>query len=71
MKKMKKHDPKIKTVKYLELINQNKIWLVFNIALKVCKFPEHASSHSIINTFPRKFHISKVQTPKFRNLKFE
>ena len=34
------------------------------------KFPGHASSHSTFNIF-LKFYISKVQTLKFRNLKFE
>ena len=38
-----KYDPKIETVKYLELIDQNKIWLIFNTAFKVCKFPGHES----------------------------
>ena len=40
-----KYDPKIETVKYLELIGQNKIWLIFNTASKVCKFPGNAYSH--------------------------
>ena len=52
MKKQKnKYDPKIETVKYLELIDQNKIWLIFNIASTACKFSGHASSHSIFNIF--------------------
>ena len=45
MKKTKnKYDPKIETVKYLELIDKNKIWLIFNTASKVCKFPGRAST---------------------------
>ena len=46
MKKQKnKYDPIIETVKYLEVIDQNKIWLIFNNASKVCKFTGHESSH--------------------------
>ena len=61
MKKMKnEYDTKIKTVEYLELIDQNKIWLILNTASKVCKFHGHASSHSMSNNFP----------PNFRFLKF-
>ena len=33
-----KYDPKIEAVKYLELIGQNKIWLIFNTASKVWNF---------------------------------
>ena len=60
-KKMKnKYDPKIEMVKYLELIDQNKIWLLLNTASKVYTFPRHVSSHSIFNTF----------SPNFKFLKF-
>ena len=52
MKKMKKYyNPKIETVKYLELIDQNKNCLFLKTASNCAKFPEHASSHSIFNTF--------------------
>ena len=30
----KKYDPKIRTVKYLELIDQNKIWLILTLPQK-------------------------------------
>ena len=46
-----KYDPKIETVKYLESIDQNNIWLILNIASKVCKFTGHTPSHSSFNTF--------------------
>ena len=52
MKKTEKnYDPKIETVKCLELIDLNIIWLIFNTESKGCKFTGHASSHSIFNTF--------------------
>ena len=50
-KQKNKYDPKIYTVKYLELIGQNKSWPIFNTDSKVCKFPVHTSSHSIFNMF--------------------
>ena len=34
-KQKNKYDAKIETVKYLQLIDQNKIWLIFNTASKV------------------------------------
>ena len=37
----------------------------------MCKFPGHASSHSIFYIFPIKDQISKVQTLRFTNIKFE
>ena len=43
----------------------------FNDSSKVYKFPGHEFSHSIFNTFSTNFHIFKVQTLKFRNIKFE
>ena len=43
----------------------------FNTALKVCKFNSLTWSHSVFDIFLLKFHISKVQTLNFRNLKFE
>ena len=67
----KMYDPKIKSAKYLELIDQNKIWLIFNSASKVQKLPGHPFIHSIFNTLFAKFQISKVQTLNFRNMKFE
>ena len=57
-------------VKYLELIDQNKIRLILNTASKVCKFPGLVSSHSFL-TFLPKFQISKVQALNFKNLEFE
>ena len=39
-----KYDPKTETVKYLELIDQNKFRLIFNTASKVCRFTGHAST---------------------------
>ena len=51
-------DPKIETVKYLELINQNKIGLIFGTASKLCKFCGHASGHS---TFKTPFYEIGVQ----------
>ena len=51
-----KYDPKTETVKYLELIGQNNIWLILNIASKVCKFTGHASSHSIFIFFAQISH---------------
>ena len=57
-------------VQYLELIDQNKVSLVLNTDSKVFKFPVHASSHYISNTFT-KFQIYKVQTLNFGNLKLE
>ena len=50
-KNRKKYDPKIETVKYLELIDQNRIWLIFNADSKLYKFPGHISSHSILFIF--------------------
>ena len=41
------YDPKIERFKYLELIDLNIIWLIFNTESKGCKFTRHASSHSI------------------------
>ena len=41
-KRKNTYDPKIETVKYLVLFyqkDQNKSWLNFNTASKVCKFP--------------------------------
>ena len=70
-KQKNKYDPKIEMVKYLNLIDRNKIWLIFNTASKVFKFPGHASSYSIFNNVFTKFHISKVQTLNLINLKFE
>ena len=70
-RKENKYDPKIETVKYLELIEQNKMWLIFNTASKMCKFPGHASNHSFFITFFTKFQIFKVRTINIRNLKFE
>ena len=67
----KEYDPKIKTVKYLEIMDKNIIWLIFNTASKVWKFPGHASSHSFFIDFFTKFQISTVQTLNIRNLKFE
>ena len=52
-------------------MDQNKIRLFFNSASKVCKFLGHASSHSIFDTFPTKFQISKFQTLNLSNLKFD
>ena len=46
--KKNKYDPKIKTVRYVELIDQNKIWLILNSALKMCKLPWHAAKNSIL-----------------------
>ena len=46
-----KYYPKIKTVKYLELIDQDKFWIIFNTASKIWKFPGLESSHSIFTTF--------------------
>ena len=43
-KQKNKYDPKIETVKYLELIEQNQIWPILTLPQKVCKFPGHASS---------------------------
>ena len=37
-----KYRPKFETVEYLELIDQNKIQLIFNTVSKVCKSPGHA-----------------------------
>ena len=34
-------------------------------------FTGHATGHSMFNTFLTKFHFSKIQTLKFRNMKFE
>ena len=70
-KQKNKCDPKIETVKYLEIIDQNKTWLILNTASKVFKFPGHASNHSTFNIFFTKFQIFKVQKLNFRNLKFE
>ena len=54
MKKRKnKYDNNIKTVKYSELIFQNKISLILNIASKVCKFTGLASSYSILIFFSK------------------
>ena len=50
-KQKSNYDPNIESVKYIELIDQDKIWLVLNTALKVCKFSLHTYSHSILNTF--------------------
>ena len=62
MKKQKnKYNPKIETVKYLKLIDQNKIWPIFNAASKLCKYPGHASSHSIFDTFPSNFRFLKFR----------
>ena len=36
-KQENKYDPKIETVKYLEIIDQNRIWLILNTASKVWK----------------------------------
>ena len=36
------NDPKIETVKHLELIYLNNISISFNITSKVCKFPGYA-----------------------------
>ena len=47
-------------VKYLELIDQNKIRLIFNTASKMCKFTGLESSHSIFDIFLLKFKIYKV-----------
>ena len=69
--KRRKYDLKIETVKHFELIAQNKIWLIFNTTPKVCKFPGHASSHSIFIIIFTVINISKVQTLKFRTLKFD
>ena len=65
-----KYNPEINKVKYLELIGQDKTWLLFNTASKVCKSPGHASIHPYYN-FLLKFQISKVHTLNFRNMKFE
>ena len=52
LKKQKnKYDPKIERFKYLELIDQNKIWPIYNTAPKMGKFPGFASSHSIFDFF--------------------
>ena len=40
-KQKSKYDPKIKTAKYLELIDQNKIKPIFNTASKAFKFRSH------------------------------
>ena len=56
-----KYDPKVEVVKYLEVIDQNKIWLTFNTASKVCKFPEHAPCRSIFNTFLSNFGFLKYR----------
>ena len=40
-------NPKIEMVKYLELIDQNEIGLIFDTVSKVCEFPGLASTHSI------------------------
>ena len=60
-KQKNKYDPKLKTVKHLELIDQNKTRLILNIASKVCKFPGHASSHSILNMFCSNFRYLKFR----------
>ena len=58
---MKKYyNPKIETVEYLELIDQNKNCLFLKTASNCAKFPEHASSHSIF----------KLLLTNFRSLKF-
>ena len=46
-----KYHPKIETVKNLELMDQNKNWLIFTTDSKVCKCPELASGQSIFNYF--------------------
>ena len=53
------------------IIDQNKIWLVYNTDSKVFKFPGLVSSNSIFNIVLLKFHISKVQTLNFRYMKFQ
>ena len=46
-KQENEYDPKLEMVKYLEPIDQNKIWLLLNTASEACKFPVHAYRHSI------------------------
>ena len=53
-----KYDPKTETVTYLEVIDQNSIWLFLKTASKACKFTGHASSHSIL-IFSRQISYSK------------
>ena len=56
-KNRKNYDPKIETVKHLELINQNKIFPNFKITSEVRKFPGHASSNFIFNIFLPNFRF--------------
>ena len=63
-KQKERYDPKIETVKYLELICQNKIRVILNTTSKVWKFPGHASSHS---TFKSLFYV--IPTQIWKNLR--
>ena len=68
------YDPKIEMVKYLGLFDQkdqNKSWLIFNTASKMCKFPGLVSSYSVSNEILLKLRITTVQTLKCCYLKFE
>ena len=67
---LQKNTITIKAVKYLKLINRNRIWIILNTASKMCKFTGRASTHSIFNLF-NKFQISKVQALNFRNMEYE
>ena len=63
-KRKNKYDPKIETVKYLVLFDQNdqnKSWLIFNTASKVCKFPGLVSIHLIFNAILLKLQITTVR----------
>ena len=69
-----RYDPKIETVGYLARFDQkdqNKSWLVFNTAWKVCSFPGLVASHSIFNAIFPKIHITTVQTLNCCYRKFE
>ena len=71
MKKQKnKYDHKIVTVKYLELIDQNKIWLILTLPQKCANFLDMHLCIAFLNFFT-KFQIYKVQTLNFINLEFE
>ena len=69
-KQKNKCDTRIETVKYLKVIDKNKIWLIFNTASKVYKVTGHASSNPILYFFT-KFQIYKLQTLNIRNMIFE
>ena len=66
----KKYNPKIKMVKYLELIDQNKIWLILTLPQKCLHFLD-LNLVINFNYFLTNFQISEIQKLKFRYLKFE